>query len=389
MLLIRNATVYTPGRRIDRGAVLLDGATIAEVGKAAEVAAPAGAKVLDADGLAACPGFVELQFNGGFGHDFTDAPSTIWEVASALPRSGVTSFLPTIITSPLEKIAAGQKVLQSGRPPRFTGAEPLGLHLEGPFLNPQKKGAHNPAYLRQPDAAAAADWSPATGVRLVTLAPELPGALALAQGLASRGVLVSAGHSAATYDQARAGFDAGIRYGTHLFNAMPALQHRDPGLPGALLTDSRPAVGLIADGIHTHPAIVSLVWQALGSSRLNLVTDAMAALGMPAGTHRLGDYDVLVDATSARLSDGTLAGSILSLDQALRNLIAFTGCSLADALPTVTSTPARAIGLEAERGRLERGARADVVLLSPDLHVHTTIIGGEVAYSASVSGFPR
>lgn len=382
MLLIRNATLYTPDRRIERGAVLLDGERIAEVGKAEDVKPPEGATVIDGAGLTACPGFIELQFNGGFGHDFTDDPSRIWEVAAALPRSGVTAFCPTIITSPLEKIAAGQKVLDQGRPRQFKGAVPLGLHLEGPFLNPQKKGAHNPSYLRQPDGAAAAEWSPATGVRMVTLAPELPGALALVRSLTGRGVLVSAGHSAATFDEAKAGFDAGIRYGTHLFNAMSALQHRDPGLPGALLTDPRPTVGLIADGIHTHPAIVSLVWQALGFRRLNLVTDAMAALGMPAGTHRLGDYDVLVDGTSARLPDGTLAGSILSLDQALRNLIAFSACSFDDALPTVTTTPARAIGLDDERGRLARGARADVVLLSPDLHVRTTIVGGEVVHAS-------
>jgi N-acetylglucosamine-6-phosphate deacetylase len=383
MLLIRNATVYTPDRRIEHGALLLDGERIVAVGKADEVARPDGTRVIDAEGLSVCPGFIELQFNGGFGHDFTNDPWTIWEVAAALPRSGVTAFLPTIITSPLERIAAGQEVVKGGRPPGFSGAVPLGLHLEGPFLNPQKKGAHNPAYLRPPEAEAIEGWSPANGVRMVTLAPELPGALDLVRELTTRGVLVSAGHSAATYDQAKAGFDAGIRYGTHLFNAMPALQHRDPGLPGALLTDSRPTVGLIADGIHTHPAIVALVWQALGARRLNLVTDAMAALGMPPGTHRLGDYDVIVDDTSARLADGTLAGSILSLDQALRNLIAFTGCSLEDALPTVTSTPARTIGVAAKRGRLEPGARADVVLLSPDFHVRNTIVGGEVAFSAS------
>jgi N-acetylglucosamine-6-phosphate deacetylase len=217
----------------------------------------------------------------------------------------------------------------------------------------------------------------------VTLAPELPGALVLVALLSERGVLVSAGHSAASFDQAKAAIDAGIRYGTHLFNAMPALQHRDPGLPGALLTDPRPVVGLIADGVHTHPAIVSLVWQALGARRLNLVTDAMAALGMPAGTHRLGDFDVSVDATSARLADGTLAGSILSLDQALRNLVVMAGCPPEEALPTVTSTPARAIGLGDERGRLARGLAADLVLLSPGLHVHTTIAGGEIAYTGA------
>jgi N-acetylglucosamine-6-phosphate deacetylase len=383
MLLIANATIYTPDRRIEGGAVLLDGGTIVDLGKAEDVARPPQARVVDATGLIACPGFLDLQFNGGFGHDFTDDSTAIWRVAAELPRYGVTAFLPTIITSPLDRVAAAQEVVTMGRPRDFAGAAPLGLHIEGPFLNPQKKGAHNPRYLRPPDAGAVAGWSPARGVRLVTLAPELPGALVLVALLSERGVLVSAGHSAATFDQAKAAIDAGIRYGTHLFNAMPALQHRDPGLPGALLTDPRPVVGLIADGVHTHPAIVSLVWQALGARRLNLVTDAMAALGMPAGTHRLGDFDVSVDATSARLADGTLAGSILSLDQALRNLVVMAGCSPEEALPTVTSTPARAIGLGDERGRLARGLVADLVLLSPDLHVHTTIAGGEIVFTGA------
>jgi N-acetylglucosamine-6-phosphate deacetylase len=383
VLLITNATLCTPDRRIEGGSMLLDGGRIVDLGRAEEVARPGDARVVDAAGLTACPGFIDLQFNGGFGHDFTDDPSTIWHVAAALPRHGVTAFLPTIITSPLEKVGAAQQVITAGRPASFVGAEPLGLHIEGPFLNPQKKGAHNPRYLRLPDAGAVAGWSPATGIRLVTIAPELPGALALVALLSDRGVLVSAGHSAATFDQAKAGLDAGIRYGTHLFNAMPTLQHREPGLPGALLTDSRATVGIIADGVHTHPAIVSLAWHALGPHRLSLVTDAMAALGMPAGRHRLGDFDVNVDATSARLDDGTLAGSILSLDQALRNLIAMTGCSLDEALPTVTTTAARALGLGDDRGRLARGAAADVVLLSPDLEVRTTILSGEIAYTAA------
>ena len=382
MLLVTNATVYTPERRIDGGALLIDGGKIADVGAAEDVGHPAGARVIDATGLIACPGFIDLQFNGGFGHDFTAHPETMWDVAAALPRYGVTAFLPTIITSPLDTIAAAQAVVTTWRPRDFAGAAPLGLHLEGPFLNPQKKGAHNPAHLRPPDDAAAARWSPGTGVRLVTLAPELPDALPLVRSLSDRGVLVSAGHSTATYDQAKAGIDAGIRYGTHVFNAMPPLQHREPGLPGALLTDPRTVVGLIADGVHTHPAVVSLVWQALGPSRLNLVTDAMAALGVPPGTHRLGDFDVIVDATSARLPDGTLAGSILALDEALRNLIAMTGCSVEEALPTVTSTPARAIGVDNERGRLARGVVADVVLLTSDLHVRGTITAGAMTYTA-------
>ena len=185
----------------------------------------------------------------------------------------------------------------------------------------------------------------------------------------------------ATYDQAEAGFDAGVRYGTHLFNAMPALGHRDPGLPGALLMDDRVIVGLIADGIHTHPSVIKLVWRALGGERLNLVTDAMAALGMAAGKQLLGDYEVTVDATSARLADGTLAGSVLSLDQALRNLVGLTGCALAEALTTVTTTPARALGLDEEYGQVAPGFAANLVLLTPDLHVRATIVEGEIVYT--------
>jgi len=336
--------------------------------------------VIDATGLLLAPGFIDMQFNGGFGDDFTDDPTTIWRAAGLLPRYGVTAFLPTIITSSPEKVALGQQVVTRGRPAGFLGAEPLGLHVEGPFLNPQKKGAHNPAYLRPPTPDAVAGWSPDSGVRLVSLAPELPGALPVIRSLAERGVVVSTAHSLATYDEALAAFDAGARYGTHLFNAMPALGHRDPGLPGALLADDRVSVGIIADGVHVHPAMVGLVWRLLGPHRLNLVTDAMAALGMPPGVHRLGDYEVAVDATSARLADGTLAGSILSLDQAVRNLVAFTGCAVSDALATVTTTPARLLGLDRERGRVAPGAVADLVLLTPDLQVWMTLVRGEVAY---------
>jgi len=179
------------------------------------------------------------------------------------------------------------------------------------------------------------------------------------------------------YEQARAGLTAGVRYGTHLFNAMPPLDHRAPGLAAALLTDERATVGLIPDGIHVHPAIVQLIWHCKGPDQVNLVTDAMAALGNTPGRYRLGNFEVLVDETSARLADGRLAGSILSLDQAVRNLIAFTRCTPAEAIATVTAVPARALNLH-DRGALRVGARADLVLLSPELRVSATIVGGQV-----------
>jgi N-acetylglucosamine-6-phosphate deacetylase len=382
MLQITNATIHTPGRVIPRGSVVIDGARIVAAGAAGDVPAASGATVINAGGMILVPGFIDLQLNGAFGHDFTADPATIWRVAAGLPRYGVTAFLPTIITSPLEQVEAGMQVVRDGRPKNFRGAAPLGLHVEGPFLNPKKKGAHNQQHLRPPTPEAVAGWSPASGVRLVTMAPENPGALEVIAALASRGVVVSTGHSMATYDEAVAGFDAGARYGTHLFNAMPPLGHRDPGLPGALLADDRMTVGFIADGVHTHRSIIALVWRILGPRRMSLVTDAMAALGMPPGSHRLGDYDVYVDATSCRLADGTLAGSILELDQALRNLLDITGCSLDEALETMTTTPAKLLGLDGERGRIAPGYTADIVLLSSDLRVQTTIASGEVVYTA-------
>ncbi len=359
--------------------MVIDGKHIVAVGPMMDTPCPPGAQLIDAAGLILAPGFIDLQFNGAFGKDFTADPTAIWPVATGLPRYGVTSFLPTVITSPLDRMASAQEVMVDGPDAGWLGAIPLGLHLEGPFLNPKKKGAHNPAYLRRPDLAAIAGWSVANGVRLVTLAPELSGALDLVEALTARGVVVSAGHSMATWEEATAGFAAGIRYGTHLFNAMPPLNHREPGLAGALLTDARPVVGLIDDGIHTHLSMVDLAWKSLGP-RLNLVTDAMAALGVPPGTHLLGDFDVYVDEISCRLADGTLAGSILGMDAALRNLIAWTDCPLPAALAAITTTPADLLGLGHERGRIAPGYFADLVFLTPDLRVEKTFVEGALVY---------
>jgi N-acetylglucosamine-6-phosphate deacetylase len=381
MLYIYGGVVFTPDEEVRDAAILIDGARIVAAGPSGAITPPTGAQHLDASGLIIAPGFMDIQFNGAFGADFTADPSSIWPVASRYSELGVTAFLPTIITSPLENVARAQEIVMR-LPDGFRGATPLGLHVEGPFLNPNKKGAHNPKHLLPPSVDAVADWSPERGVRLVTLAPELPGALEVITALAGRGVVVSAGHSMASYDEAQAGFDAGIRYGTHLFNAMPAFTHRDPALPGALLTDERVTVGFIADGIHTHASVIELVWNVLGSARLNLVTDAMAALGMGPGEHMLGEYRVHVDATSARLEDGTLAGSILSLDTAIRNLVSIAGCDLSDAVATVTTTPAALLGLQRERGCIAPGYLADLTFLTPDLRVAKTMVEGRTVYEA-------
>ncbi len=380
MLSIQNATLYSPDQRIDNADVLVEAAQITQVGVRGQIDRPHTARVIDAAGLLLVPGFIDLQLNGAFGHDFTASPNTIWPVAAGLPRFGVTAFLPTIITSPPEAVAEAQRILTVQKPEGYQGAEPLGLHLEGPFLNPTKKGAHNPAYLRTPDRSLISDWTPEQGVRLVTLAPELPGALELVEQLTTRGVVVSAGHSLATFSQAQAGLNAGITYGTHLFNAMPPLGHRDPGLAGALLTHKPCVTGIIPDGIHTHPAVVDLIWEAKGRHGVNLVSDAMAALGMPPGQYHLNDFEVVVTESDARLADGTLAGSILPLDVALRNLINFTGCSLSDALAAITTTPATVLGISHQRGRVAPGLIADLVLLNQDVEVVFTITRGQITY---------
>lgn len=379
MLYIQNVTL---NGLANQALIVADG-LIQAMGDAAALACPTGARVMDGHGATLAPGFIELQINGGFGRDFTEQPDSIWQVGSLLPRFGVTTFLPTVVTSPAETVAKAMRVVTQDRPSGYRGAEPLGLHVEGPFLNPGKKGAHNPLYLRQPSPELVRDWTPENGVRLVTLAPELPGALETIAVLSAAGVVVSAGHSLASQSEAEAGIAAGIRWGTHLFNAQPALEHRAHNLTGVLLTDDRVGFGLIVDGIHVDPLMVRLAWRVKGGRGFTLVTDAMAALGMPPGRSRLGDFDVIVDEISARLPDGTLAGSILTEDAALRNLLRFTGCSLAEGLAALTQTPAALLGL-ADRGQIAAGLRADLVLLDEGLEVMATLVGGELVYNRNI-----
>ncbi len=378
-LLFVNADILTPFEQIINGAVLVEGKTIINVFP--ETPELDRFRIVDLDGFYLVPGFIDLQLNGGFGFDFTQTPDAIWKTAEQLPQFGVTSFLPTIITSPFATIRQAQQVINSNVPKGFTGSWPLGLHIEGPFLNHAKKGAHNPNFLRLPDLHLVKDWSRETGVKLVTLAPELSGALNLVDFLLEQDIVVSVGHSMANYVDARKAIASGIRYATHIFNAMPIMHHREPGLIGALLEDPRVTVGIIPDGIHVHPAIISLVLHLVGGGRLNLVTDAMAAMGNPPGLYSLGDFDVIVDATSARLEDGTLAGSIITLDSAFRNLMVFTNCGMGEALQTITSTPAHLIG-ENQKGQIAPGFDADLVILSKDLKVIATLVNGEVVFQS-------
>jgi N-acetylglucosamine-6-phosphate deacetylase len=342
--------------------------------------------VVDATGLYVAPGFLDLQVNGAAGVDLATEPSKVWEVAAALPRHGVTGFLPTIVSGASSTIEVALEALRH-RPDGVACAAPIGLHLEGPFLSPLRRGAH-PAYrLRPPSLVAIEGWTRSAGVAMVTLAPELPDAVDLVHQLAADGVVVAAGHTNATTADMTKALDAGVRYLTHLYNAMAPFHHREPGPIGVALTDRRVVGGLIADGIHVHPIAVAAAWDALGPARTNLVSDAIAALGQPAGTYRLGDDEVIVDDIGVRLPDGTLAGSNVGLDVAVANLRAFTGASVADAVATVTSTPATLLGLET-KGLLRAGADADLTLLDADLHVVATIVAGRVVHQTARPGQP-
>ena len=324
------------------------------------------------------PGLIDLQVNGAYGYDFTNDAASVTAVAGRLPATGVTSFLPTVITSEFAAYPARLREIQRAMPAR-RGAEILGVHLEGPYLNPVRKGAHPAACIRPIDLDEIRAWADPAVTRIVTLAPELPGALEAIPMLRGAGIVVSEGHSNATYAQALAGFAAGAGWGTHLFNAMSPLQHREPGLMGALLTTAVPC-GIIVDGVHSHPGMVALAWKAKGAGQLMLITDAMAAMGMASGRYQLGEHAVVVDGASARLEDGTLAGSILTLDQALRNMMAFTGCTLAEAVQMASANPARLLGLR-HKGVIAPGCDADLAVLSPANEVTYTFAGGQLVFS--------
>jgi N-acetylglucosamine-6-phosphate deacetylase len=379
-ILIEGATALLPEGPLHHAALLAEDGRISKLGPRPEVESPARARRIDGDGLLLTSGLIELQINGGFGHDFTSEPESVWEVGARLPAHGATAFLPTIVSSPPEAAARARAVIAAGPPKDYTGAIPLGLHLEGPFLSLAAAGAHDPAWLRAPDPQEVRAWTPAAGVRLVTLAPELPGALEVIAILAANGVVVAAGHSAAMYEEGAAGIEAGIRYGTHLFNAMPPLDRREPGLVGALLEDERVTVGLIPDGIHVHPSLIRLVHALVGAARFSAVTDATAALGMPDGDYRLGDHPVTLEEGAVRRPDGRLGGSALAPDDAVRRLARMTGGEPAGALAAMTSVPANLLEISAERGILCLGARADLVLLTADLEPVAKFVGGQVVF---------
>ncbi|XP_031303318.1 N-acetylglucosamine-6-phosphate deacetylase isoform X1 [Camelus dromedarius] len=348
----------------------------------------------DCGGCILAPGFIDVQINGGFGVDFSQATEDVGSgvalVARRILSHGVTSFCPTLVTSPPEVYhkVLPQIPVKSGGP---HGAGVLGVHLEGPFISREKRGAHPEAHLRSFEASAFQDLLATYGsldnVRIVTLAPELDRSHEVIQALTALGICVSLGHSVADLGAAEEAVRSGATFITHLFNAMLPFHHRDPGIVGLLTSDQLPPgrhifYGMIADGMHTNPAALRIAYRAHPQG-LVLVTDAVPALGLGNGRHTLGQQEVEVDGLTAYVAGTkTLSGSITPMDVCVRHFLQATGCSVEAALEAASLHPAQLLGLEKHKGTLDFGADADFVVLDDSLHVRATYISGELVWQA-------
>jgi N-acetylglucosamine-6-phosphate deacetylase len=383
MIALTATALFTPLDRIEQPLLLVEDRVIAEVTSRARREVPGNCRSVDfGDGILA-PGFIDIHIHGGAGHDVMEAGAdALPPVERLLAAHGVTSYFPTTVTAPPEATLSALARLADAidaaekSSARDLRARPLGIHLEGPFISHKRRGVHPPENLLTPSVAAFDRfWQAARGhIRVLTIAPELPGAVEVIAEASARGVCVSLGHSDAALNAARAGIAAGARHATHTFNAMRPLDHRDPGILGEVLTDSRLSADIIADGIHLDPVIVELFLKAKGPDAAVLITDATAATGMPDGRYRLGSLEVEVKDGRCMVG-GNLAGSVLNMDRAVRNVVQFARWELQQAVRLATLNPARVAGVK-QGGVLEAGAPADLVVLSPSGEVRQTIIRG-------------
>jgi N-acetylglucosamine-6-phosphate deacetylase len=377
--------LLTPLECIENAALVIDSGIIAAVGTRDAVPIPSQARVVDCGDSILTPGLIDIHVHGGAGHDVMEGTEeSLAAIERSMVRYGVTSYCPTTVTAPLDQTlrslenlgkAAKRADSDVGLDP--TRAQPLGIHLEGPFLSHAQRGVH-PATHLQPVGADTFNqmWDAASGrVRMLTIAPELDGALDLIADASRRGVCVSIGHSDASLEQAIAGVQAGARHATHTFNAMRRLSHRDPGLLGAILTDNRVTADIIADGIHVDPVIVDLFVRCKGIEGSVLITDGISATGMPNGTYRLGPLEVCVRGNRCE-SNGKLAGSVLTLDRAVRNMMSFAKLSFHDSIRMATLNPSRVLRVDHRKGVLQPGADADVAVFSLSGEVLRTVVAG-------------
>lgn len=326
------------------------------------------------------PGLIDIHVHGANYADAMDAdPESINTLNQFFASRGVTGYLLTTGTASNSDISAVINCFQEYSPTE-DGAVPLGIHLEGPYLCEERKGAQPSIHLRDPEPVYYQRWFESGVIRLMTVAPELEGALALIQTGIKKGVEFAVGHSVASYEVMQEAIERGLRQATHTFNGMNPLHHRRPGVLGAVLSDDRLFAQVIADGVHVHPAVVNALVKAKGINRTILITDSIRAAGMGNGEYDLLGQTVSVKGNVARIASGSLAGSVLTMDQAVRNTMTFCDIPFAQAIQMASLTPAKSLNLHTERGALEPGLRADVTIFSQDYSVETTIVGGNIVY---------
>jgi N-acetylglucosamine-6-phosphate deacetylase len=388
MLIIENGTVYTPTQVIPDGMVLVDGRRIQAVARRGEMAIPTGAERIDAHGGSITPGLIDMHMHGLHGHDMMDGQTASLQAMSAvLPRYGVTSFAPTTVTATLEAIEGALKATQEVRQAGAQGAEILGVHIEGPYLSAQERGAHRADLLRPPNNEDyPMFWKYGDLIRSFTLAPELPGALDLIRQLKERGILISAGHSIAIDQEMEKAVEAGVSHVTHMFGNMGTLRRlnlrRVAGLVEYTLLDDRLTTEIIGDGFHISPSLTKLILKQKGPEHLAVVTDGSPLTGRPPGTYRVWGIDVIVEEQIAFVADrSAYAGTVATLDQCLARVIDNAGVTFRDALRMVTLTPSTILKVADRKGSLEAGKDADVVIFDSKLNVNQTIVGGEVVYA--------
>jgi N-acetylglucosamine-6-phosphate deacetylase len=371
--------ILTPTETLEEPVVVIEDGFIAEVLSRAQNELPAGRHVAFPESTL-IPALFDVHIHGSGGHDAMEATEqALSHIGTFLARRGVGAWLATTVTAPLETLLRSLNGLAKLLHQPLEGARPLGIHLEGPFLSPHKRGAHATDQLLMPSVALFDRlWQAAEGnIRLMTIAPELPGAEETIAHASHLGVRISLGHSNAGGKAAQSGVRAGAVSATHTFNAMRQFDHRDPGLLGEVLTNDALFAEIICDGLHVDPVAVRLYWRAKGPERAMLVTDAMAGTGMPDGRYMLGELEVRVVNGKCIIGENTLAGSTLTLDRGVRNFMEFTGASLGEAAALATRNPARMIGLDSEVGLLAVGRAADIAVLSADNEVVETFLRGE------------